>query len=71
MSGKNIKFDDEIIKKSDFYKNKNAFQIYDVGVNKMLVSKKESYGTKNTLKYFIGYNDKDVMCKTSTNDRLC
>ena len=44
MSGKNIKFDDEIIKKSDFYKNKKAFQIYDVGVNKMLVSKKESYG---------------------------
>ena len=23
----------------------------------MLVSKKESYGTKNWLKYFIGYND--------------
>ena len=26
----------------------------------MLVSKKESYGTKNSLKYFIGYNDNDV-----------
>ena len=61
MSGKNIKLDDKIIKKSDFYKNKKAFQIDDVGVNKMLVSKNESYGTNNTLKYFIGYNDKYVI----------
>ena len=27
----------------------------------MLVSKKESYGTKYALKYFIGYNDNDVI----------
>ena len=27
----------------------------------MLVSKKESYGTKNSLEYFIGYNDDDVI----------
>ena len=32
-------------------------QIDDVDVNKILVSKKEPYGTKNTFKYFIGYND--------------
>ena len=30
-------------------------------VNKILVSKKESYGTRNLLKYFIGYNDDDVI----------
>ena len=48
-------------KKSNFYKNKNAFQIDDVDVNKILVSKKEPYGTKNALKYFIGYNDNDVI----------
>ena len=47
--------------KSDFYKNKKAFQIDDVDVNKILVSKKEPYGTKNALKYFIGYNDNDVI----------
>ena len=29
--------------------------------NKILVSKKEPYGTKNALKYFIGYNDNDVI----------
>ena len=49
------------IKKSEFYKSKKPFQIDDVDVNKILVSKKEPYGTKNALKYFIGYNDNDVI----------
>ena len=57
MSGKNINFDDKKIKKSEFYKNKKPFQINDIDVDKILVSKKEPYGTKNALKYFIGYND--------------
>ena len=57
MSGKSISFDDKIIKKSDFCKNKKIFQIDDIDANKILVSKKEPYGTKNALKYFIGYND--------------
>ena len=30
-------------------------------VNKILVSKEEPYGTKNSFKYFIGYNDNDVI----------
>ena len=33
----------------------------DIDVNKILVSKKEPYGTKKALKYFIGYNDNDVI----------
>ena len=33
----------------------------DVDVNKILVSNKEPYGTKNTFKYFIGYNNNDVI----------
>ena len=61
MSGKNISFDDKKIKKSDFCKNKKIFQIDDIDVNKILVSKKELYGKKNALKYFIGYNDNDVI----------
>ena len=61
MSKKNINFDDKYIKKSEFYKNKKAFQIDDIDVNEILVSKKEPYGTKNALKYFIGYNDNDVI----------
>ena len=49
------------ILKSDFYKNKKAFQVDDVDINQILVSKKEPYGTKNALKYFIGYNDNTVI----------
>ena len=61
ISGNNINFDDKKVKKSDFYKNKKVFQIDDIDVNKVLVSKKEPYGTKNAFKYFIGYNDDDVI----------
>ena len=60
MSGKSINFEDKI-NKSTFYKSKKLFHTYDIDVNKILVSKKESYGTKNSLKYFIGYNDDDVI----------
>ena len=61
MSGKNINFANKKIKKSDFYKNKKINRIDEIDVNKILVSKKESYGTKNSFKYFIGYNDNDVI----------
>ena len=61
MSRKNINFDDKKIKKSDFYKNKKVFQIDDIDVNKILISEKEPYSTKNALKYFIGYNNNDVI----------
>ena len=42
-------------KKSEFYKNKQVTKIDEINANKILVSKKESYGTKNSFKYFIGY----------------
>ena len=57
MSGKSINFDNKKINKSCLYKNKNLFNIHDLDVNKILVSEKESYGKKNSLKYFVGYND--------------
>ena len=38
-------FEDKKIKKSDFYKNKKIAKIDDIDVSKILVSKKESYGT--------------------------
>ena len=59
MSRKIINFDDKKINKSNFYKNKKLFNLNDIDVNKILVSKKESYDTKNLLKYFIGCNDDD------------
>ena len=46
MNGKNINFDDKRVNKSTFYKNKKLFNIHDLDANKILVSKKESYGTK-------------------------
>ena len=60
MNGK-INFDDKKNQKSDFNKNKKVFQIDDIDVNKILFSEKEPYGTKNELKYFIGYNDNDAI----------
>ena len=62
MNGKNINFDNKNIKKATFtIKTKKIFNIDDIDVNKILVSKKEPYGTKNALKYFIGYDDNDAI----------
>ena len=63
MSGNSINFDDRKIKKGDFYNNKNKknFNIGDIDVNRILVSKKEQYSKYNSFKYFIGYNDNDVV----------
>ena len=60
MSGNSIHFNDKKIKKSDLYKNKKIFNIDNIDVNKILVSKKGTYGKYNSFKYFIGYNDNDV-----------
>ena len=51
MSQKNINFDNE----------NSISKIDDIDVNNTLISKKEPYGTKNSFKYFIGYNDNDII----------
>ena len=61
MNIKNINFDDKKMLISDFYKNKKVLQIDNIDVNKILVSKKGPYSTKNAVKYFIRYNDNDVI----------
>ena len=61
MSGKNINFNDKKIRKSNFYKNKKINNIEDIDFNNILVSKKESYDNKNSLKYFIRYDDNDII----------
>ena len=60
MSG-NLNFNEKKIKKSTFYKSKRIYSTDDINVNNILVSKKEPYGTKNYLKYLIGYNDDDII----------
>ena len=57
MNGKNIILRDKKINKIVFYKNKKVFNIHDIDVNITLVSKEESYGTKNSFKYFIYFID--------------
>ena len=47
MSGKNIIFNDKKIIKSNLYKNKKLSKIDETDVDKILASKKDSYGTKS------------------------
>ena len=62
MNKNNKNFDNKKIKKSNFYnKNIKIFNIDDIDVNKILVSEKVQYGKYNSFKYFIGYNDNDVI----------
>ena len=60
MNAKSINFEEKKINKSTFHKNKKLFNVHDLDFNKILASKKESHGTKNSLKCFIGY-DGDVI----------
>ena len=53
MSGKSVNFDDKKSTKVLFIRTRN-YLIY-------MISKNESYVTKNSLKYFIGYNDDDAI----------
>ena len=46
MSEKRIKFRDEKINNRSFYKNKKTFKVEDIDINKILVSKKESFEKK-------------------------
>ena len=62
MNGNRINFNNKNIEKSDFtIKTKKIFNIDDIAVNKMLVSKKEQYGKYNSFKHFIGYNNNDII----------
>ena len=59
MSRPSIIFDDKKIKKNTFYRSRKPFNVSDFDVNKIVISKEVVYGTKNSLIYFIGYNDEE------------
>ena len=62
MNRNSINFYNKNIEKSNIYnKNKKIFNIDDIVVNKILVSKKEQYGKYNSFKYYISYNDNNVI----------
>ena len=44
MSEKTINFGNKEINEKDFYNNKKQFNIKDKDTNKILISKRESYG---------------------------
>ena len=54
MGEKVIDFGDKKINRKDFYNN------IDIDINKILISKPESYGKKNAKKYIIGYSDEVI-----------
>ena len=60
MSEKSINVGDKNINKKDFYNDKKLFNIKDIDVNKILISKPESYNKNNMRKYIIGYNDNTI-----------
>ena len=45
MSGPSVIFDDKKIKKKFFYRSRKPFNVSDVDVNKILISKEVVYGT--------------------------
>ena len=59
MSEKTLNFGDKKINKEDFYNNKKKFNIEDTGINKILISKVETY-ENNMRKYIIGYSDNTI-----------
>ena len=61
MDGKGIKIDDKNINKSNFYKNKKPFEMDEIDTNKSLLPKKEPYGKKKSIKYFVEYHDKNFI----------
>ena len=61
MNRKIINFNNKKIKEWLLQKSQKIFNIDDSDVNKILVSKKETYGKYNSFKYFIGYNENNVI----------
>ena len=59
MNGKNINFNCERNQQKRLLqtKNKKTFNVDDIDVNEILISKKETFGKYNSVKYLIGYND--------------
>ena len=49
------------MEKSNLYTDIKVIKIDDIDVNEILVCKEKPYGSKNSYKYFIGYNDGDAI----------
>ena len=63
MSGPSMIFDDKKIKNNILYRSIKPFDVSDIDVNRLVISKEAIYGTKNSLKYFIWYNDEEDLIR--------
>ena len=63
MRGPSIIFDDKKFRKNIFYRSRKPFDVSDIDVNRIVISKEVAYGTKISLKYFIGYNDEEYVIR--------
>ena len=68
MEQKALMFDKQCINKNAFHKIKRPISIDKVEIKRILLSKKDSYGKKDSFKYIIGYiNETDAfpvpLCK--------
>ena len=61
MNKKNINFDDRKIKKVTFTKKKNKKKIIQMILMLIKYQSLKTYDKYNSLKYFFGYNDNDVI----------
>ena len=68
MSGLSIIFNDKKIKKNIFYRSRKPFDVSDIHVNRIVISKEVKYGAKNSLKYFIGYFDNQTIIIETSSD---
>ena len=44
-------------------KSRKTFNVSDIDVIRIVISKEVVYGTKNSIKYFIGYFDEDYVIR--------
>ena len=58
---KECKFWRQKNQKKGLLQSKKVFQIDNIDDIKILVFKEELYGTQSSFKYFIGYNDNDII----------
>ena len=63
MTGLSIIFGDTKIKKNISYRSRKPFNVSDIYVNKIVISKEVVYGAKNSLKCLIGYIDEGVVIR--------
>ena len=59
MEQKALIFDRQCINKNAFQKHKRPITIDKVEITKIVLSKKDSYGKKGSLKYFIGHTNEN------------